>query len=125
MVLIACARCRAQVSSPPGAHSVTCPYCNNVNMAYGAPPGMMAAYPTAMVAPMQAKCSRAVFVVLALFLGMFGVHNFVAGYTGRGVAKLLITLFAGWLIVPLLGVALWVLIEICSVSCDSDGVRMS
>lgn len=30
--------------------------------------------------------------ILALFLGSLGVHNFYLGYTGKGVAQLLITL---------------------------------
>jgi TM2 domain-containing membrane protein YozV len=86
---------------------------------------MTAAYPMAMIAPFQPKCSRAVFIVLALFLGLLGIHNFVAGHTGRGVAQLLITLLAGWLFLPLLGVFFWVLIEICAVSTDGNGMRMS
>ena len=32
--------------------------------------------------------------LLAIFLGVFGVHNFYLGYTGKGVAQLLITVLS-------------------------------
>lgn len=65
--------------------------------------------------------NRTTYVVLALFLGCFGVHNFYAGYTGKGIAQLLITLLIGWLLVPLLAIAVWVIIEMCSVTADAKG----
>lgn len=65
--------------------------------------------------------SRVAYVLLGLFLGGLGIHNFYAGYAGRGVAQLLITLLLGWLIVPLLAIGIWVLVEICTVTQDSQG----
>ena len=47
--------------------------------------------------------SRLIYILLALFLGGFGVHNFYAGYTGKGVAQLLLTIPFGILIFPLFG----------------------
>lgn len=61
-------------------------------------------------------------MVLALFFGCLGVHNFYAGYNGRAVAQLLITTLGGILIVPLFAVGIWVLIEICTVNKDARGV---
>ncbi len=69
--------------------------------------------------------SRVAFVLLGLFLGGLGIHNFYAGYTGRGVAQLLITLCIGWTIVPLFFVGVWVLVEICAVTTDSRGDRFT
>lgn len=69
--------------------------------------------------------SRTSYVVLALFLGWFGIHNFYAGYNGKGIAQLLITLLIGWLLVPLLAIAIWVIIEICSVTTDAEGRKFS
>ena len=66
--------------------------------------------------------SRALYVVLALFFGCLGVHNFYAGYNGRAVVQLLITILGGILIVPIIAVGIWVLIEICIVNKDARGV---
>lgn len=64
-----------------------------------------------------------VYILLGLFLGEFGVHNFYAGYIGRGVVKLLITIlsfgFLFWIS------WLWAIIEICTVRMDSRGVTFS
>ena len=65
---------------------------------------------------------RIVYILLGIFLGGFGIHNFYAGYTGKGVAQLLITLFLFWLVIPLLAVFVWVLIEIITVTKDANGV---
>lgn len=65
--------------------------------------------------------SRLVYILLGLFLGSFGIHNFYAGYSGRGIVQLLLTLFLGWLFFPLLIVWLWVLIEIIAVNRDARG----
>lgn len=69
----------------------------------------------------QAK-SRLIYILLALFLGGFGVHNFYAGYTGKGVAQLLLTIPFGILIFPLLIVLIWVIVDIVTVTKDASGV---
>jgi TM2 domain-containing membrane protein YozV len=66
--------------------------------------------------------SRVAYILLGLFLGGLGIHNFYAGYTGRAVAQLLITLLTGWLIVPILIVGIWVLIEVITVTSDAQGL---
>ena len=66
--------------------------------------------------------SRLVYILLAIFLGGFGVHNFYAGYIGKGVAQLLITLLLFWLIIPIFIVFIWVIVEICTVTKDANGV---
>ena len=69
--------------------------------------------------------SRVAYVVLGLFLGGLGIHNFYAGYTAKAGAQLLITVLTGWLIVPLIAVGIWVLIEICTIRQDAQGVQFS
>jgi TM2 domain-containing membrane protein YozV len=69
--------------------------------------------------------SRVVYVLLALFLGFFGIHNFYAGYTGKAVAQLLICLFVGWLILPILALFIWVIVEMISVTHDAKGVQFT
>ena len=66
--------------------------------------------------------SRTAFVLLGIFIGGLGIHNFYAGYTGKGIAQLLIVLLIGWLIVPLIAVGIWVIIEVCTVRQDARGV---
>jgi TM2 domain-containing membrane protein YozV len=65
---------------------------------------------------------RLVYILLALFLGFLGVHNFYAGYTGRAVAQLLISLLVGWLVVPLAAVGIWIIVEIVTVTRDARQV---
>lgn len=125
MISIACARCNAQITAHPGHPSATCPYCGNVSVVasgYGPPMVMYAMGPRGLMAP---KCSRATYIVLALFLGGLGIHNFVAGRIGAGVAQLLITLLTGWLLIPLFFIFFWVLIEVIAVDTDGNGVKMS
>ena len=65
--------------------------------------------------------SRGVYIILGLFLGFFGIHNFYAGYLGRGVAQLLIVLVLGWFVIGLVIVAVWVIAELFTVTHDSAG----
>lgn len=63
-------------------------------------------------------------MVLAFFLGGFGVHNFYLGYTTRGIIQLLLT-------ITLVGApisAIWALIEFIMIimrsgayGCDASG----
>jgi TM2 domain-containing membrane protein YozV len=64
--------------------------------------------------------SRVVFVLLAVFLGAFGGHNFYAGYAKKGTIQICITLFTcfygsfvSWI---------WAIVEACTVTHDDDGV---
>jgi TM2 domain-containing membrane protein YozV len=65
--------------------------------------------------------SRLAYILLALFLGTFGVHNFYAGYTGRGIAQLLLSLLSFGFLSPI--IFIWAIIEICTVTKDKDGVN--
>src|SRR5260370_6469857 len=67
--------------------------------------------------------SRTAYIVLGVFLGAFGAHNFYAGYTGRAVGQLclsVLTLFylaiVSWI---------WAIVEICIVEKDSAGIQFS
>jgi TM2 domain-containing membrane protein YozV len=66
------------------------------------------------------KKSRTIYVVLAIFLGHIGVHNFYAGYIGRGVAQLLITIltfgFLFWIS------WIWAIIEACAETHDGRSI---
>ena len=64
--------------------------------------------------------SKVAFVLLGIFLGTLGIHNFYAGYTGKGVAQLLITV----LTLGYRGIVswIWAIVEVCTVTQDSMGV---
>lgn len=67
--------------------------------------------------------SRMIYIILAIFLGTLGVHNFYAGYKKKGITELLLTLF-GWLIIPAIAVLILVIIDICTVTTDANGNQM-
>ena len=69
--------------------------------------------------------SRVTFILLGIFLGGLGIHNFYAGYTGRAVAQLLLNLFLCWTIFVPIAVWIWIIIEVCAVDKDASGVRMA
>jgi len=67
--------------------------------------------------------NRTTFILLGVFLGMLGVHNFYAGYTGRAVGQLCLSvLTAGWLA---LASWIWAIVEICIVDKDGVGIQFS
>ncbi len=62
-------------------------------------------------------------MLLGVFLGMFGAHNFYAGYTGKAAAQLVITLatcFWGGIISWI-----WAVVEVCTVDQDANRVTMT
>lgn len=69
--------------------------------------------------PQSAPKSRVSYVILALLLGALGIHNFYAGYTGKGIAQLCITLLS----LGFLGFvsAIWALVEAITVTQDATG----
>ena len=88
---------------------------------YNPPPAPVywAAGPQPYVAPPK---NRVAFILLGIFLGIFGAHNFYAGYTGRGAIQLSITictLFVGSIVSWI-----WAIVEVCIVDRDSQNVYM-
>ena len=69
--------------------------------------------------------SRVAYILLGLFLGGLGIHNFYAGRPNRALGQLLTTLLAGWLIIPLFAVFIWCIVDICAITTDGDGVRFT
>ena len=64
--------------------------------------------------------SRLAFILLGIFLGSFGIHNFYAGYVKRGVAQLcltVLTFFYGSVVTWI-----WALVEVCTVDRDKNNV---
>ena len=68
----------------------------------------------------EVRRQRFVYIILALFLGGFGVHNFYAGRIKFGVIQLIMGItimlaFVSWI---------WAIVEICVVTKDGDGNPM-
>ena len=90
------------------------PVTSNLTFAGYAPP------PPGPIRSYEPRKSRVVFVLLAVFLGAFGGHNFYAGYVKKAVIQLCITLFScftgsfiSWI---------WAIVEACMVNRDDDGI---
>lgn len=67
--------------------------------------------------------SRVAYVLLAIFFGALGIHNFYAGYIKKAVIQCCITVltcFWGSLIVWI-----WAIVEACRVEQDEDGVAFN
>jgi TM2 domain-containing membrane protein YozV len=67
--------------------------------------------------------SRIAYILLGIFLGALGVHNFYAGYMRKAAAQLCLSLFTcfyasfvSWI---------WAIIEVCTVTEDSDGIQFT
>ena len=69
---------------------------------------------------------RIVYILLGVFLGCFGIHNFYAGYNKKAITQLIIALVLGWVFgIGLLISWIWSIIDIVTITNDSDGEMMS
>ena len=84
-----------------------------------------AAYQTYSPSPGYGRShkSRTTYIVLGIFLGALGVHNFFAGYTGRAVGQLCLTVLTLGYLSPVSWI--WAIIEICIMDRDSTGLHFS
>ena len=67
----------------------------------------------------NAPKSQLIYVILALFFGAFGVHNFYANRWGRGLIQLLLTIGTGFIGVVIS--SLWSIVNIFTIETDGDG----
>ena len=63
--------------------------------------------------------SQLIYVILALFFGAFGIHNFYANRWGRGLIQLLLTIGTGFIGAVIS--SLWSVINIFSIETDGEG----
>ena len=88
--------------------------------------------------------SRTAFILTALLpgvlLSIFGVHNLIAGYTGKGVTQLALSLVLVWgmgcvsVVLPpsiclsavvWIGLLIWTIVEACTVTHEQQGRRFA
>lgn len=127
----------ARITAPPiDAHSTgraphpAAQLGNSVGSSASNPGGLQSGVPRgdaggSAVATEQPACSRTVYVLLAIlpaFLGIFGIHNLVAGYFSRGIVMLVLSVFtfmgACMVVAPpclCLGLPLWLVLFVLSV----------
>ena len=67
--------------------------------------------------------SKVAFVLLGVFLGSLGIHNFYIGRTKQGVIQLLITLLSAGMLS--LASWIWAIVDICTINADASGVPLS
>ena len=116
-----CEYCGAAI--PAGANN--CPSCGAAVTAQASQPAPQPGYVPQPGYPPQAAAgqkSRTVYIVLAIFFGGLGIHNFYAGRFTQGAIQLAITLLLGWLVIPWLAVEVWSLIECFTITADGKGV---
>src|SRR5262245_12895338 len=91
--------------------------------ASGLQPGALPGYAYALPAQIQPRSpkNRTAYIVLGIFLGAFGAHNFYAGYTGRAVGQLCLTVLT--LFYLAIASWIWAIVEICIVDKDSTGLQ--
>lgn len=69
--------------------------------------------------------SRGVYIILGIFFGLLGIHNFYAGRYRQGITQILVTLLIGWLILPEIIVVVWIIGELITIKIDGKGIPMS
>ena len=64
--------------------------------------------------------SKVAYVLLGVFLGGYGVHNFYAGYTEKAVIQLILGILCCGVIS-----SIWAIVDVCTINCDANGVSFS
>ena len=138
--MIACAGCG--YAAAPNAQ---CGYCGRINGTPAVPSHEVVTANGAYVTPGAATAAavpyyatqvpgypigpppknRLAYILLGIFLGNLGIHNFYAGRTGTAVTQLLLTLFLFWTVVVPVGIMIWVIVEIFTVTTDRQGRYMT
>lgn len=108
------------------------PQWNDVKNAGASATGTWASTMSPPVPAGTPAASRLVYIILAIFLGIFGVHNFVIGLTGRGAAQLALG-GVGLILTPCTGVSfllviatfVWAVVDIVTITTDAKGVPLN
>ncbi len=74
-------------------------------------------------------------ILVGFLVGIYGIHNLIAGYQGKGVVQIILSIFCWimlliglFLVAPLclalpvwIALLVWTVIEVCTVTVDSQG----
>jgi TM2 domain-containing membrane protein YozV len=119
--VVQCSRCGASIASNPAPAQFGGAGPIQVIVNTGAVPGVT---PTPVLAPSEPIKSKMVAGLLGIFLGSLGIHRFYLGYTGIGLAQLLITVMTcGWggLVTGIWGLVEGIMILTGSINKDALG----
>lgn len=86
-----------------------------------APTGSSAAYAQPAYVQGRRPKSRTTYIVLGIFLGALGAHNFYSGYTGRAIGQLCLSVLTLFYLAIISWI--WAIVEICIVDKDSAGIQ--
>ena len=109
-------------AQPHGGSESYCAKCGRWTSVGGAP--ALAGGPAQFAPTVAAPKQRVLYVLLALFTGFFGVHNYYAGYTGRATAQLLNPVYPAWIMNPNAVVGIWNVYENNADELDASGGLM-
>lgn len=112
-----CDMCGASQKANPVAAANCSTNPNGVQTPCNTAAAQTARHPAQTAPEMQISSkSRFTYIILCLFFGGIGIHNFYAGRTGAGIAQLLLS----WTGIS----SLWAFIELFAVSNDGQGRKM-
>ena len=101
---------------------MNCPNCNNpITPEVSYCPKCGRAFQNPSSENILLQKNRLVYILLGIFLGCWGVHNFYAGYKKKAVIQLLCTFPGAFLVVPVLILGIWILVDIVTVTKDAEG----
>ena len=63
--------------------------------------------------------NKIIAIILAVFLGTFGVHNFYLGYISKGIAQLLLSTIGACIIIGPIITSVWVIVEVIMIATGS------
>lgn len=115
MALTTCPECGKEVSD----QAVACPAC-----------GYPIHKPSATEKPatqtvVTVRKSRGVYIVLGLFFGLLGAHNFYAGYYWQGIVQLVLGGLLFWTYIGPFIVIVWILCDLIAETHDASGIKMA
>jgi TM2 domain-containing membrane protein YozV len=86
-------------------------------------PPLIGAAPVERDSPVVSRKKKTTFVLLGVFLGPLGLHNFYAGYCMKALAQLAITVLTLGYGLPVSWI--WAIVDACSVEHDRAGAPFS
>lgn len=125
-------KCRDCGRTSP-ATSSTCIYCAGPLEGRRVAPANASARTGSPFVPSQSSRSRGVFIALAIFLGGMGSHNFYAGYVGRAIGQVVLSLAVGFTstigaeglsLLIAVGLWVWLIADMVFVDTDAQGASM-